>query len=97
MASGRGYHLELKQVKTNKSKKERIVRSEDRQGHGHPKAMNYKHSTQTQQRKAGIKKKTQLPNRLFGFECFFCYIVILDFLYFGSNATDERLLLEMYI
>ena len=34
---------------------------------------------------------------LFGFECFFCYIWIFDFLCFGSNTTDERLLLEMYI
>ena len=34
---------------------------------------------------------------LFGFECFFFYIWIFDILYFSSNASDERLLLEMYI
>ena len=37
---------------------------------------------------------------LFGFECFFCYFHdfwIFDFLCFGSYATDEMLLLEMYL
>ena len=27
----------------------------------------------------------------------FCYVWIFDFLFFGSNVTEERLLLEMYI
>ena len=34
---------------------------------------------------------------LFGFECFFYYVWILDFLWFGSNTADERILVDMYI
>ena len=34
---------------------------------------------------------------LLEFEYFFYYVWILDFPFFGSNATDERLIIEMYI
>ena len=34
---------------------------------------------------------------LFGFECLYCYVWILNFCCLGFNATNERLILEMHI
>ena len=34
---------------------------------------------------------------LLRFKCFLCYVLIFDFIFFSSDATVDRLLLEMYI